>query len=94
VSKHAITGLTRSISLDGRAFDIACGQIDLGNAASEMASATARGAPQANGTVMPEPRFDPCQVGEAISYMARLPLDTNVQFITLMATKMPYIGRG
>jgi NAD(P)-dependent dehydrogenase (short-subunit alcohol dehydrogenase family) len=88
VSKHAITGLARSISLDGRAFDIACGQIDLGNAASEMASATARGAPQA------EPMFNPCHVGEAISYMARLPLDTNVQFITLMATKMPYIGRG
>ena len=93
-SKHAITGLTRSISLDGRTFDIACGQIDLGNAASEMASATAQGALQANGTVTPEPMFDPRHVGDAISYMARLPLDTNVQFITLMATKMPYIGRG
>jgi NAD(P)-dependent dehydrogenase (short-subunit alcohol dehydrogenase family) len=93
-SKHAITGLTRSIALDGRAFDIACGQIDLGNAETEMASATARGALQANGTMIPEPMFDPGHVGEAISYMARLPLDANVQFITLMATKMPYIGRG
>jgi NAD(P)-dependent dehydrogenase (short-subunit alcohol dehydrogenase family) len=93
-TKHAITGLTRSLSLDGRAHDIACGQIDIGNAETEMASATAKGAPQANGSMMPEPMFDPRHVAEAISYMAGLPPDANVQFITVMATKMPFIGRG
>ena len=93
-TKHAITGLTRSISLDGRAHDIACGQIDIGNAETEMGSGTANGARQANGTMAPEPMFDPRHVGDAISYMAGLPLNANVQFITVMATKMPYIGRG
>ncbi len=93
-SKHAITGLTRCISLDGRVHDIACGQIDIGNAETEMASATAKGALQADGSVKPEPMFDPRHVGDTIAYMARLPPDTNVQFITIMATKMPFIGRG
>ncbi|MDQ0471387.1 SDR family oxidoreductase [Labrys wisconsinensis] len=93
-TKHAITGLTRSLSLDGRAHDIACGQIDIGNAETQMASATAKGAAQANGTIMPEPMFDPCHVGDTIVHMARLPLEANVQFITVMATKMPFIGRG
>lgn len=93
-TKHAITGLTRSLSLDGRAHDIACGQIDIGNAETQMASATAKGAAQANGTVMPEPMFDPRHVGDTIVHMARLPLEANVQFITVMATKMPFIGRG
>jgi len=93
-SKHAITGLTRSLSLDGRAYDIACGQIDIGNAETEMASATAKGALQANGTMTPEPMIDPRHVADAVAYMARLPLDANVQFITVMATKMPFIGRG
>jgi NAD(P)-dependent dehydrogenase (short-subunit alcohol dehydrogenase family) len=93
-TKHAITGLTRSISLDGRPHDIACGQIDIGNAETEMGAGTAKGARQANGTIAPEPMFDPRYVGDAISYMAGLPLDANVQFITVMATKMPFIGRG
>jgi len=93
-TKHAITGLTRCLSLDGRAHDIACGQIDIGNAETQMASATAKGAAQANGTVMPEPMFDPRHVGDTIVHMARLPLEANVQFITVMATKMPFIGRG
>jgi NAD(P)-dependent dehydrogenase (short-subunit alcohol dehydrogenase family) len=93
-SKHAITGLTKSLSLDGREHDIACGQIDIGNAETEMASATARGARQANGTMMPEPMIDPRHVADAVAYMAGLPLDANVQFITVMATKMPFIGRG
>lgn len=93
-SKHAITGLTRSISLDGRPYGIACGQIDIGNAAIELASRMADGVPQANGTIMAEPLFDPAEVGRAVRYMASLPLDANVQFITIMATAMPYIGRG
>jgi NAD(P)-dependent dehydrogenase (short-subunit alcohol dehydrogenase family) len=93
-TKHAITGLTRCISLDGRAHDIACGQIDIGNAETEMGAGTAKGARQANGTIAPEPMFDPRHVGDAIAYMAALPLSANVQFITVMATKMPYIGRG
>jgi len=93
-TKHAITGLTRSISLDGRAHDIACGQIDIGNAETEMGAGTAKGARQANGKIAPEPMFDPRHVGDAIAYMAALPLGANVQFITLMATKMPYVGRG
>jgi len=93
-TKHAITGLTRSISLDGRAYDIACGQIDIGNAATEMTERMTAGVPQANGTTMAEPRMDVRHVAEAVLYMASLPLDANVQFITVMATKMPFIGRG
>jgi NAD(P)-dependent dehydrogenase (short-subunit alcohol dehydrogenase family) len=93
-SKHAITGLTKSISLDGRAFGIACGQIDIGNAATELTERFGRGMPQANGTVAPEPTFDARHVAEAVLYMASLPLDANVQFLTITATAMPYIGRG
>ncbi|MTD52796.1 SDR family oxidoreductase [Amycolatopsis pithecellobii] len=93
-TKHAITGLTKSISLDGRRFDIACGQIDIGNAATEMTAGIGEGARQADGSVRPEPTFDPAHVAEAVLYMARLPLDANVQFMTLAATKMPYLGRG
>jgi NAD(P)-dependent dehydrogenase (short-subunit alcohol dehydrogenase family) len=93
-TKHAITGLTRSISLDGRAWNIACSQIDIGNAATEMTQRMTTGVPQANGTVAPEPRMDVRHVAEAVVYMANLPLDANVQFITLMATQMPFIGRG
>jgi NAD(P)-dependent dehydrogenase (short-subunit alcohol dehydrogenase family) len=93
-TKHAITGLTKSTSLDGRAFDIACGQIDIGNAATEMTERMTSGVMQANGTMAPEPRIDPTHVAGAVVYMASLPLDTNVQFLTVMATKMPFIGRG
>ena len=93
-TKHAVTGLTRSTSLDGRKYDIACGQIDIGNAETEMASAMSAGVPQANGTIAAEPTFDVQHVVDAVLYMARLPLDANVQFLTVMATKMPYIGRG
>jgi NAD(P)-dependent dehydrogenase (short-subunit alcohol dehydrogenase family) len=93
-TKHAITGLTKSLSLDGRAYDIACGQIDIGNAATEMTEAMAAGVPQANGSMMVEPRMDVRHVAEAVVYMAGLPLDANVQFITVMATRMPFIGRG
>jgi len=93
-TKHAITGLTKSISLDCRACNIACGQIDIGNAATEMSAGLAAGALQPNGDVLPEPRFDPKHVADAVLYMAGLPLDTNVQFMTVMATKMPFIGRG
>ena len=93
-SKHAITGLTRAISLDGRAFDIACGQIDIGNAATPMTAAMARGVPQAHGEVAPEPTFEVDHAARAVLAMAQLPLDANVQFMTLMATAMPYIGRG
>ena len=93
-SKHGITGLTRSTSLDGRAFDIVCGQIDIGNATTPMTARMPEGVPQANGSVAPEPVMDIAHVGRAISYMASLPLDANVQFMTVMASKMPYIGRG
>ncbi len=93
-TKHAVTGLTRSTSLDGRKYDIACGQIDIGNAETEMASAMSAGVPQANGTIAAEPTFDVQHVVDAVLYMARLPLAANVQFLTVMATKMPYIGRG
>jgi NAD(P)-dependent dehydrogenase (short-subunit alcohol dehydrogenase family) len=93
-TKHAITGLTKSISLDGRAFDIACSQIDIGNAATDLTEAMAAGIVQANGTRMVEPRFDVEHVADAVLYMANLPLDTNVLFMTLMATNMPLIGRG
>ena len=93
-TKHAITGLTKSTSLDGRKYDIACGQIDIGNAETGMASAFKTGIPQANGTIAIEPTFETDHVARAVVYMAGLPLDTNVQFMTVMATKMPYIGRG
>ena len=93
-TKHAITGLTKCISLDGREYDIACGQIDIGNAATEMTERMTAGVPQANGTTVVEPRMDVKHVAEAVLYMAGLPLDANVQFITVMATKMPFVGRG
>jgi len=93
-TKHAITGLTKSISLDGRAYDIACGQIDIGNAATELTQAISHGARQADGSIRPEPTFDPRHVADAVLYMAGLPLDANVQFMTVMATAMPFIGRG
>jgi NAD(P)-dependent dehydrogenase (short-subunit alcohol dehydrogenase family) len=93
-TKHAITGLTKSISLDGRKYDIACGQIDIGNAATEMTERMKAGVPQANGSIMVEPRMDVRHVADAVVYMASLPLDANVEFITVMATKMPFVGRG
>ena len=93
-SKHAITGLTRQISLDGRAFDIACGQIDIGNAASSMTAGMSAGVPQADGRLAPEPTIDVRHVARAVVQMAELPLDVNVQFMTIMATTMPFIGRG
>ncbi|GAA4699050.1 SDR family oxidoreductase [Pseudonocardia yuanmonensis] len=93
-TKHAITGLTRSLSLDGRAYGIACGQIDIGNAATEMTAGIATGARQADGSVRPEPTFDAGHVADAVRYMANLPLDANVQFLTITATTMPFIGRG
>jgi NAD(P)-dependent dehydrogenase (short-subunit alcohol dehydrogenase family) len=93
-TKHAITGLTKSISLDGRKHDIACGQIDIGNADTEMTARMTAGVPQADGRVAPEPRMDVKLVAEAVLYMANLPLDANVQFMTVMATKMPFVGRG
>ena len=93
-TKHAITGLTKALSLDGRPFDIACGQIDIGNAATEMTKRMASGVLQANGSVMPEPLMDVQHVADAVLYMANLPLSANVQFLTVTATAMPYIGRG
>ena len=93
-TKHAMTGLTKSLSLDGRAFDIACGQIDIGNAATEMTRQMSRGVPQADGSLAVEPVFDARHVAEAVLYMASLPLDANVQFLTITATTMPFIGRG
>ena len=93
-TKHAITGLTRSTSLDGRRFNIACGQIDIGNAATDMTAAFASGVLQASGQTAPEPRLDVAHVVRAVLYMAGLPLDANVQFMTVMATTMPFIGRG
>ena len=93
-TKHAITGLTRSASLDGRAYDIAVGQIDIGNAATDMTRAMAKGVMQADSSVAPEPTMDVSAVAEAVLYMAGLPLSANVQFLTVMATKMPFIGRG
>jgi NAD(P)-dependent dehydrogenase (short-subunit alcohol dehydrogenase family) len=93
-TKHAITGLTKSTALDGRAYDIACGQIDIGNAATPMTEKTAAGALQANGSVMTEQPMDVEHVGKAVAYMAGLPLDANVLFMTVMATKMPFVGRG
>jgi len=93
-TKHAITGLTKSISLDGRGFDIACGQIDIGNAATDMTRQMSQGVPQADGSLAPEPTFDAQHVAAAVLFMAGLPLDTNVQFLTITATEMPFIGRG
>jgi NAD(P)-dependent dehydrogenase (short-subunit alcohol dehydrogenase family) len=93
-TKHAVTGLTKCASLDGRKYDIACGQIDIGNARTEMAERMAKGVPQANGTIAVEPLMDVNQVGDAVLHMASLPLETNVQFMTIMATKMPFVGRG
>jgi NAD(P)-dependent dehydrogenase (short-subunit alcohol dehydrogenase family) len=93
-TKHAVTGLTKCASLDGRKYDIACGQVDIGNARTEMAERMAKGVPQANGTIAVEPLMDVNQVGDAVLHMASLPLETNVQFMTIMATKMPFVGRG
>jgi NAD(P)-dependent dehydrogenase (short-subunit alcohol dehydrogenase family) len=93
-TKHAVTGLTRSTALDGRRYDIACGQIDIGNTATSMTSAMSGGVPQADGSLAPEPTFDVEHVARAVLYMASLPLDANVLFMTVMASKMPYVGRG
>jgi NAD(P)-dependent dehydrogenase (short-subunit alcohol dehydrogenase family) len=93
-TKHAITGLTKSLSLDGRPYRIACSQIDIGNAATEMTARMSTGTKQADGSMRPEPTFDAAHVAEAVLFMARLPLDANVQFLTVMATAMPFVGRG
>ena len=93
-TKHAVTGLTKSIALDGRAFDIACGQIDIGNAATDFTASMGRGTAQPDGTVRPEARMDVANVAKAVAYMASLPLDANVLFMTVMATGMPFVGRG
>ncbi|OGA25466.1 MAG: 3-oxoacyl-ACP reductase [Betaproteobacteria bacterium RIFCSPLOWO2_02_FULL_67_26] len=93
-TKHGVTGLTKTISLDGRPYDIACGQVDIGNAISPMTERMAQGVKQANGTTAPEPRMDPAHVGNAVVFMANLPLDVNVLTMTIMATKMPFVGRG
>jgi NAD(P)-dependent dehydrogenase (short-subunit alcohol dehydrogenase family) len=93
-TKHAVTGLTKSTSLDGRPYEIACGQIDIGNAATDMTRTMESGVMQANGTIAPEPRLDLDHVARAVVFMAKLPLEANVQFMTVMATKMPLIGRG
>ena len=93
-TKHAISGLTKSTSLDGRKYDIACGQIDIGNAATDMTQRMNEGVPQPDGSKMVEPRFDVAHVANAVVQMAELPLDTNVLFMTIMATKMPFVGRG
>ncbi len=93
-TKHAITGLTKTLSLDGRKYDIACSQIDVGNAMTELAARMSRGVKQANGTVAIEAMMDVTKVAEAVVYMSSLPLDTNIQFMTIMATKMPFVGRG
>jgi NADP-dependent 3-hydroxy acid dehydrogenase YdfG len=93
-TKHAITGLTKSVSLDGRPYDIVCDQIDIGNAETEMAERMARGVPQANGTIAVEPLMNVEHVADAVLHMANLPLSANVQFMTIMASKMPFVGRG
>jgi NAD(P)-dependent dehydrogenase (short-subunit alcohol dehydrogenase family) len=93
-TKHGMTGLTKATALDGRKYDIACGQIDIGNAATEMTARMKRGVPQASGVLEVEPTFDAEQVARAVVYMASLPLEANVLFITVMATKMPFVGRG
>src|SRR5262249_3679407 len=93
-TKHALTGLTKATTLDGRKYDIACGQIDIGNAVTELTARMMQGVPQANGQIMPEPLMDIEHVANAVLYMANLPLDANVLFMTVMATKMPFVGRG
>ena len=93
-TKHALTGLTKATALDGRKYDIACGQIDIGNAATELTARMAQGVPQANGQIAVEPLMDVEHVANAVLYMANLPLDANVLFMTVMATKMPFVGRG
>jgi NAD(P)-dependent dehydrogenase (short-subunit alcohol dehydrogenase family) len=93
-TKHAITGLTKSLSLDGRKYNIACGQIDIGNALTELAAPMTKGVPQAHGAIAIEPMMEVKQVGDAVLHMANLPLSTNVQFMTIMATQMPFVGRG
>ena len=93
-TKHAITGLTKSLSLDGRKYNIACGQIDIGNALTELSARMTKGVPQANGEIAIEPMMDATEVADAVVHMASLPLSTNVQFMTIMATKMPFVGRG
>jgi NAD(P)-dependent dehydrogenase (short-subunit alcohol dehydrogenase family) len=93
-TKHAVTGLTKCASLDGRKYDIACSQIDIGNAMTELAARMAKGVPQADGSIKPEAMMNVREVASAVLYMAGLPLDTNVQFMTIMATKMPFVGRG
>ncbi len=93
-TKHAVIGLTKSTSLDGRKYNIACGQIDIGNAATDMTSRMQAGTPQADGSMKVESTFDVEHVASTVVYMSNLPLDTNVQFVTIMATDMPYIGRG
>jgi NAD(P)-dependent dehydrogenase (short-subunit alcohol dehydrogenase family) len=93
-TKHAVTGLTKSTALDGRKYDIACGQIDIGNALTELAARMAQGVPQADLSIKPEPLMDVEHVGSSVAYMASLPLDANVLFMTVMATKMPFVGRG
>jgi NAD(P)-dependent dehydrogenase (short-subunit alcohol dehydrogenase family) len=93
-TKHAVTGLTKSLSLEGRAYDIACGQLDIGNASTDMTERMSGGVPQADGSLKPEPTMDVANVARAVLFMASLPLDANVQFMTVMATKMPYVGRG
>jgi NAD(P)-dependent dehydrogenase (short-subunit alcohol dehydrogenase family) len=93
-TKHAVTGLTKCASLDGRKYDIACSQIDIGNALTEMAAKMTKGVPQANGEIKVEPTMDVQRVADAVLHMASLPLDTNMQFVTIMATKMPFVGRG
>ena len=93
-TKHAVTGLTKCVSLDGRKHDIACGQIDIGNALTDLAARMAKGVPQADGSIRPEPLMDVEHVGRAVLHMANLPLDVNVQFMTIMASKMPFVGRG
>ena len=93
-TKHAVTGLTKSIALDGRAYDISCGQIDIGNARTELAARMESGVPQADGQIRPEPLMDVAHVGRAVLHMANLPQDANVLSMTLMATNMPFVGRG
>src|SRR5579885_151849 len=93
-TKHGVTGLTKSAALDGRKYDIACSQIDIGNALTEMAARMTRGVPQADGSIKVEPTYDVEEAGRAVLYMANLPLDTNILFMTIMATKMPFVGRG
>ena len=93
-SKHAVTGLTKTLSLDGRKYNICCGQIDIGNAASDMTQRMAKGVKQASGDIMIEPLMDVTHVAESVLHMANLPLESNIQFLTIMASKMPFVGRG